>query len=80
MPTKITNLSSRVVFVSLNSGSTLRLSPRATSEEVADVEIKSNPKVEKLQQLRLIAVEPITDQPSSSKPKPAKAKSEKRSE
>jgi hypothetical protein len=76
MPTKITNLAARIVFVSLNSGTTLRLSPTTTSDEIADVEIQDNAKVEKLQKLRLIAVEQITDQPLSSKPKETKSKSE----
>ena len=76
MRAKITNLASRVVFVSLNSGSTLRLSPGTSSEELADVEIKSNPKIEKLQKLRLIGVEEVTDQPRSSKLKEAKTESE----
>ncbi len=76
MPIKITNLASTAAFVPLNSGPTLRLSPGETSEELADVEIKSNSHVEKLQKLHLIAVELLTHQSSSSSPKEAKSKSE----
>ncbi len=77
MPVIITNSASSPVFVPLNSGSTLRLSPAERSMELAEVEIKSNSNVEKLRRLRMIDVELITDQSTSSKSKETKAKSEK---
>lgn len=77
MPVIITNSASSPVFVPLNSGQTLRLSPAERSDELAEVEIKSNPNIEKLQRLRMIDIELITDQSSASKPKEAKSKSER---
>ena len=54
---RIKNLTNRPVILSLNSGRTLHLSPRTTSRELRDVEVKSNAKVEKLQKQRVISVD-----------------------
>lgn len=57
MPVKITNLlTSRPIVVPLTTGTTLRLSPGQTSEELADVEVESNAKVDKLQEQGVIEV------------------------
>jgi hypothetical protein len=49
MPVKISNLlGSGPIFVPLNTGANLRLSPGQTSEELSDVEVVDNAKVEKL--------------------------------
>ncbi|MGH3901557.1 MAG: hypothetical protein ACRDTA_25545 [Pseudonocardiaceae bacterium] len=57
MPVKITNLlTSRPIVVPLTTGATLRLSPGQTSEELADVEVKNNAKVDKLQEQGVIEV------------------------
>lgn len=65
MPYTISNLSSRPIIVSLNSGRNLRLSPGRASEEIRDVELKDNAKVDKLKQQRVIAVEQQGDAASS---------------
>ena len=80
MPVIITNSTSSPVFVPLNSGSTLRLSPAERSMQLAEVEIKNNSNVEKLRRLRMIDIELVTDQSTSSKAKETKAKSEKASQ
>lgn len=59
MPCKIENLTLRPVLLSLTSGQTLRLSPRATSSELWDVEVKNNPKIQKLQEQRVIALHKV---------------------
>jgi hypothetical protein len=60
MPVKITSLlTSRPIIVPLTSGTAVRLSPGQTSEELGDVEVENNPKVDKLQQQRVIAVENV---------------------
>jgi hypothetical protein len=56
MSIKITNLTSRPVSISLSSGTTLRLSPGQTSGKLRDVEIENNPKIDKLQEQRMIEV------------------------
>ena len=53
--TKIENLSGRKILIRLSSGQTLHIAPRATSEELSDVEVQ-NPKVQKLQDRRVIAL------------------------
>lgn len=45
--------------VPLSSGGTLRLSPGQVTEELADVEVTNNAKVDKLQAQRLIDVEKV---------------------
>jgi len=62
MPVTIRNLTPRPVIVPLNSGTNLRLSPGEVSGDVQDVELKENPKVDKLLHRRAIAVEPRTEE------------------
>jgi hypothetical protein len=61
MPFIIKNLTSSPLYVPLSSGRSLRISGRAASGAVADIEVKNNPKVEKLLGQRAIAVEPHTE-------------------
>jgi hypothetical protein len=66
MPCKIENLTMRPVLLSRTSGPTLRLAPRETSSELGDVEVTNNPKIEKLQERRVIMlhrVEPEGEAP-----------------
>jgi len=56
MPVAIKNLSSRPIFVPLNSGANIRLSPGEVAEKIPDVELKDNTKVDKLVSQRTIAV------------------------
>ncbi len=58
MPVVIKNLTSRPLFVSLNSGTNLRLSAGEVAGPVPDVELKNNSKIDKLISQRAIAVEP----------------------
>jgi hypothetical protein len=62
MPYEIENLTMRPVLLSLTSGQTLRLAPRETSSELKDVEVKNNPKVQKLQERRVIALHEVEQQ------------------
>jgi hypothetical protein len=55
----IKNLLSRPIFLTLNSGASIRLSPGATAKYVSDVEVKDNSKIGKLKGQRAIAVEPV---------------------
>lgn len=64
----IKNLTSRPLFVPLNSGTNIRLSPGKAATGVSDIELKGNAKVEKLLSLRAIAVEAESDGASSEKP------------
>jgi hypothetical protein len=63
MAVAIKNLTQRPIFVSLNSGTELRLSPREVAADIHDVELKDNAKVEKLLRQRAIAVERGDDTP-----------------
>ncbi|MCP4428740.1 MAG: hypothetical protein GY803_30005 [Chloroflexi bacterium] len=56
MPVKIENITSRPVLLRLNSGQTLHLAPRKTSEEIREVEVSNNAKVQKLQERHVIAL------------------------
>ncbi len=53
---KIENLTNRPVLLRCNSGETLHIAPRAISADVLDVEVKDNPKVQKLLEQHLIAL------------------------
>jgi hypothetical protein len=65
MPVKITNLAiSGPVLVPLSSGRTVRLSPGQVSDEMPDVEVVDNAKVDKLRRQGLIDVE-TTDEPEA---------------
>jgi hypothetical protein len=57
MAAAIKNLTQRPIFVALNSGTELRLSPGETAADIPDVELKDNAKLQKLQQQHAIAVE-----------------------
>jgi hypothetical protein len=52
-------LASGPVVVPLNTGATVRLSPGQATQELPDVEVADNAKVEKLRRLGLIDVETI---------------------
>jgi hypothetical protein len=54
MSFKIENLTTRPVLLRLNSGQALHLAPRTISAEIFDVEVENNPKVQKLQDRRVI--------------------------
>jgi hypothetical protein len=62
LPIRIKNLTLRPVIVPLNSGTNLRLSPGEASGDVQEVELKENPKVDKLLSRRVIAVLPRTEE------------------
>ena len=66
MSVKIENLTARPVLLRFNSGRTLHLGSRATSEEVLKVELSI--KVEKLQKRHVIALHDVKKRP------PAKAR------
>jgi len=57
MPATIKNLTPRPLYVSLNTGSTLRLSPRGASSGIDEVQVKGNAHIEKLLSQRMISVE-----------------------
>jgi len=57
MPVIIKNLTNRPVLLRLNSGQTLHLTPLKTSAEVMEVEVKDNPKVEKLEERQVIKLQ-----------------------
>jgi hypothetical protein len=57
MSVVIRNLTPRPIFVPLNSGTNLRLSSGEVSDDVHDVELKNNAKVDKLLLQRAIAIE-----------------------
>ena len=57
MAVAIRNLTSRAIYVPLNSGTNLRLSPGEVSGEFHEVELKNNSKLEKLRLQRAIVVE-----------------------
>lgn len=59
MPVAIKNLSSGPIFVSLNSGTNLRLSSGEVAAPVLDVEIMNNSKIDKLVSQRAISVEDL---------------------
>ena len=68
MAVKIKNLVlSAPVSVPLSSGRTVRLSPGQVSEELPDVEVQDNAKVDKLLRQRLIEIE-LTDRRRAQRP------------
>ena len=56
---KIENLSNWLKSLRLNSGTTLHIPPRATSQAIAGVEVKDNTEVKKLERQCSIAVHPV---------------------
>lgn len=67
MYVKIENLTARPVLLRFNSGRTLHLGSRATSEEVLKVELGN--KVEKLQERYVIAIHDVRIRPPARAPK-----------
>ena len=61
MSVKITNLSPAPLWISLNSGGNMRLSPGQASGEIHDAEVAGNPKVTKLTQERVIVVRQVDE-------------------
>lgn len=66
-------LASGPILVPLTSGRTVRLSPGQHSEELHDVEVAGNDKVEKLRRRGLIDVTPVAEESA-----PGRAPSRKR--
>jgi hypothetical protein len=58
MPVHIKNLTSGPLFVPLSSGGNLRISGRTVSGALPDIDVKNNPKIEKLLRQHAIVVEP----------------------
>jgi hypothetical protein len=67
MPKRVQNLTRNPVHVPLTTGSTLRLSPGQTSDELQDVELMNNPMVDKLKGRNVIAVEDVGQETSTSR-------------
>jgi hypothetical protein len=59
MPHQIENMTMEPVLLSLTTGETLRLSPRGTSYGLRDEEVKNNPKIQKLLEQRIIALQKL---------------------
>jgi len=53
---RIKNLTGRLVSLSLNSGTALHLAPGAVSDEILEVEISDNPKIDKLRDRHVIDI------------------------
>jgi hypothetical protein len=73
---KIENLTTRLVILPLNSGRTLYISPKNTSEDVLNVEVKDNSMVKRLRERGEIALHPVEERkvgrrPKKEKPAPA---------
>jgi hypothetical protein len=64
------------LLVPLSSGSCLRLSPGEVTDALAEVDITSNAKVDKLTERRLINVEQVDEDPSPEVDAPAAASHE----
>ena len=52
--------SSGPLVVPLSSGRSVRLSPGESSDELPDVEVTNNPKIDKLRERRMIEVQPTS--------------------
>jgi hypothetical protein len=50
------------LLVPLASGGSVRLSPGEVSDELADVEVTNNPKIDKLRDRRLVVVESTSEE------------------
>jgi len=57
MAFRIKNISHQLLVVTLNSGKTVHLAPAEVSEPMEEVEIKGNPKLEKMKKNSLVTVE-----------------------
>lgn len=69
----IHNATSRMVLVPCNSGRNLFIPPRANSPEVAESEIRPNPRVEKLLRSKSIVVKVPSPEKKSPAPRPPRA-------
>lgn len=56
MHVTIENLTNRPILLRCNSGETLHVAPRTISAEIPDVEVRNNPKVQKLLDLHVITL------------------------
>ena len=59
MPVQIENLTNRPVMLRFNSGQTIYLGPKVTSEEIMDLEVEDNRKVQTLQNRHIITIEKV---------------------
>lgn len=59
MLAQIENLTQKPVYLRLNSGKTLHLAPGKRSPQVSDFELKSNDKVKKLEDLRVVKLHTV---------------------
>ena len=78
MSIKVENLTNRPVLLRLNSGRTLHLAPRTTSEEVMDVEVQNNAKAQKLEGRRVIALHQVEEKRSTGHPEKKETEPKKR--
>jgi len=83
MAAAIKNLTDMPIYVALNSGTGLRLSPGEVASDIHDVELKDNAKVEKLLQRQAISVEhedeaPADKRDAADEPEEAGAKKKSR--
>lgn len=74
MPVAITNLTSRPIFVPLNSGPNLRLSSGEVATPILDVELINNSEIDNLISQRAIAVENLAEAPEADSPVRARKK------
>jgi hypothetical protein len=58
------------LVVPLSSGVSVRLSPGAATDELADVEVANNAKIDELQELRLIDLELVAEESPEQAPEP----------
>lgn len=77
MSVKFENLNNKPVFIRLNSGNTLRISPSTTSPEIQDSEVKNNIKVKKLLNRHVIVQHEVKNKPQRVVTKKEKGESSK---
>jgi hypothetical protein len=70
MPVRITNLSSGLLTLELNSGESLYLAPSETSRSLPDLEVTGNRWIQRLLDRDLVAVEQEAE-PAAAKARPA---------
>jgi hypothetical protein len=71
MPVRITNLSSGLLTLELNSGESLYLAPSETSRSLPDLEVTGNRWVQRLLDRDLVAVEQEAEPAAAAKARPA---------
>lgn len=74
---KIENLTDRPVIFQLNSGQGLHLAPYGSSEEIQEVEVRENAKVQKLQERRVIALHQVEEEREQKKDSTRSSKEKK---